>query len=257
MTSTAAATTPPTSCSSRRPSGAWQATTKVTLPVTANYQQAGLIVYGDDDNYAKLDLLYDGGRRVRVHPGDRRDAAQRGRRQRPPHPAGDTVYLRLTSDGTNLTAALLGRRRRPSPRSAGRPRWPASPTRRSGVFALNGGTTAPVVDAAFDWFQVTPDAPAEPVDPSDEFAGATLDKCRWDAIVREDPAAYRVADGALQIDVPNGDIYGTRQHRADELHPAERAVRRLDPGDEGRRQPARTSSTSRPVCSCTPTTTTT
>ena len=41
---------------------------------------------------------------------------------------------------------------------------------------------------------------------------------------------------ALRIDVPNGDIYTDRQHRADELHPAERAVRRLDPGDEGRRQ---------------------
>ena len=27
--------------------------------------------------------------------------------------------------------------------------------------------------------------------------------------MREDPTAYRVADGALQIDVPNGDIYGT------------------------------------------------
>ena len=32
--------------------------------MTANYQQAGLLVYGDDDNYAKLDLLYNGSRRV-------------------------------------------------------------------------------------------------------------------------------------------------------------------------------------------------
>ena len=39
------------------PSGAWQATTKVTVPVTADYQQAGLLIYGDDDNYAKVDLL--------------------------------------------------------------------------------------------------------------------------------------------------------------------------------------------------------
>lgn len=76
-----------------------------------------------------------------------------------------------------------------------------------GVFALNGGTEAPVVDAVFDWFQFTPDAPAGPVEASDEFDGDSLDKCRWDAIVREDAAAYRLADGALQIDVPNGDIY--------------------------------------------------
>ncbi|MEK8109319.1 DUF1349 domain-containing protein [Micromonospora sp. M12] len=80
---------------------------------------------------------------------------------------------------------------------------------RIGVFALNGGTEAPVVDAAFDSFQVTPDAPAGTVDPSDEFTGSTLDKCRWDAITREDPTGYRVTEGALRIDVPNGDIYGT------------------------------------------------
>ena len=61
----------------------------------------------------------------------------------------------------------------------------------------------------FDSFLVSPDAPAGPVSPSDEFTGATLDKCRWNAVLREDPAAYRVTDGALKIDVPKGDIYGT------------------------------------------------
>ena len=34
-----------------------------------------------------------------------------------------------------------------------------------------------------------------PIDPSDEFDGSALDHCRWDAIVREDPAKYRVAGG--------------------------------------------------------------
>ena len=76
------------------PSGAWQATTKVTLPVTANYQQAGLIVYGDDDNYAKVDLLYSGSPPGRVHPGDRRHAAQRRRRQRSTAPPA-THLVRL------------------------------------------------------------------------------------------------------------------------------------------------------------------
>ena len=44
----------------------------------------------------------------------------------------------------------------------------------------------------FDSFLVSPDAPAGPVSPSDEFTGTTLDKCRWNAVLREDPAAYRV-----------------------------------------------------------------
>ncbi|WP_433127336.1 ThuA domain-containing protein [Micromonospora sp. CA-240977] len=189
------------------PTGAWEMTTKVTLPVTANYQQAGLLVYGDDDNYAKLDLLYNGSRRVEfireTAATPRNDAADSAAA-----PAGDTVYLRITSDGTNLTASSSGDGQTFTP--VGRSAALAGITNpRIGVFALNGGTEAPVVDAAFDSFQVTPDAPAGPVDPSDEFTGSSLDKCRWDAILREDPAGYRVTDGALRIDVPNGDIYGT------------------------------------------------
>ncbi|WBB55102.1 ThuA domain-containing protein [Verrucosispora sp. WMMD573] len=189
------------------PSGAWQATTKVTLPVTANYQQAGLLVYGDDENYAKLDLLYNGSRRVefiretagtpRNEGADSTDA-----------PAGDTVYLRVSSDGTSLTAALSadGQTFTPVGRSAA---LEGIENPRIGLFALNGGTDAPVVEAAFDWFQVTPDEPPGPVDPSDEFTGDALDKCRWNAIVREDPTAYQISDGSLRVDVPNGDIYGT------------------------------------------------
>jgi regulation of enolase protein 1 (concanavalin A-like superfamily) len=187
------------------PSGAWQATTKVTLPVTANYQQAGLLVYGDDDNYAKVDLLYNGSRRVefiretagtpRNEGADATDA-----------PAGDVIHLRLTSDGTSLTAEMSadGQTFTPVGRSAA---LAGITNPQIGVFALNGGTEAPVVDAVFDWFQFTPDAPAGPVDPSDEFTGDSLDKCRWNAILREDPAAYRITDGQLRIDVPNGDIY--------------------------------------------------
>ncbi|MBM0232432.1 ThuA domain-containing protein [Micromonospora sp. STR1_7] len=189
------------------PTGAWQMTTKVTLPVTANYQQAGLLVYGDDENYAKLDLLYNGSRRVefiRETAGTPRNEAADSAAA----PAGDTVHLRITSDGTNLTAAVSadGQTFTPVGQSAA---LAGITNPRIGLFALNGGTEAPVVDAAFDSFQVTPDAPAGPVDPSDEFTGDTLDKCRWDAILREDPTGYRVTGGALRIDVPNGDIYGT------------------------------------------------
>ena len=36
------------------PGGAFEATTKVTLPATKGYQQAGLVIYGDDNNYLKL-----------------------------------------------------------------------------------------------------------------------------------------------------------------------------------------------------------
>ncbi|WBB79182.1 ThuA domain-containing protein [Micromonospora sp. WMMD882] len=189
------------------PGGAWQATTKVTVPVTATYQQAGLIVYGDDDNYAKVDLLYNGSRVVEfIRETDGTPRNESG--DSAAAPAGDTVHLRLISDGTNLTAAFSadGQTFTPVGRSAA---LAGITNPRIGVFALNGGTEAPVVDAVFDWFQVTPDEPAGSVDPSDEFDGATLDKCRWNAILREDATKYQVTGGALRIDVPNGDIYGT------------------------------------------------
>ncbi len=188
------------------PTGAWQATTKVTLPITANYQQAGLIVYGDDANWAKLDLLFAETRRVefvrqtagtpRNEPADSAAAPDRA----------DTVFLRLTSDGTDLTAAMSadGQTFTPVGRAAS---LAGINDPKIGLFALNGGTAAPVVDAEFDWFQISPDELGEPVDPSDEFDGDALDKCRWGAIVREDATAYQLAGGQLTIDVPNGDIY--------------------------------------------------
>ena len=154
-----------------------------------------------------MDLLYSGSRRVEFI----RENAANPRNESADSaaaPAGDTIYLRLTSDGTNLTAAFSadGQTFTPVGRAAG---LAGINNPKIGLFALQGGTDAPVVNAAFDWFQISPDTLAEPVDPSDEFNGTSLDKCRWNAIVREDPTAYRVSGGALRIDVPNGDIYGT------------------------------------------------
>ncbi|GAB3857921.1 hypothetical protein GCM10029963_56740 [Micromonospora andamanensis] len=189
------------------PSGAWQATTRVTLAARADYQQAGLLIYGNDDNYAKLDLLYGGSRRVefiRESAGTPRNESTDSTAA----PTGDTIHLRLTSDGTNLTAAYSTDGQTFT--AVGRSAALAGITNpRIGLFALNGGTTAPVVNAQFDWFRITPDVTTSVVTPSDEFTGGSLEKCRWNAIVREDATRYRVTDGALRIDVPNGDIYGT------------------------------------------------
>ncbi|WP_229688566.1 ThuA domain-containing protein [Micromonospora yangpuensis] len=188
------------------PSGAWQATTRLTLAARADYQQAGLLVYGNDDNYAKLDLVYGGSRRVefiRESGGTPRNESTDSTAA----PTGDTVHLRLTSDGTNLTAAYSadGQTFTTVGRSAA---LAGISNPRIGLFALNGGTTAPVVNADFDWFRITPDTSTGTV-PSDEFTGSSLEKCRWNAVVREDTARYRMTDGSLRIDVPTGDIYGT------------------------------------------------
>ncbi|MFD0747244.1 ThuA domain-containing protein [Phytohabitans flavus] len=188
------------------PSGAWQATTKLTLATLVNYQQAGLIVYGDDENYAKLDVLYSGSRRIEFIRETAGAPRNEGADSTAAPTGSDTIFLRLTSDGTNLTAAYSadGQTFTPVGRSAA---LAGITNPKVGLFALQGGTDAPVVDASFDWFQITPDEPAGAVNPTDEFNGTSLDKCRWDAIVREDPTAYRVQGGQLYVDIPNGDIY--------------------------------------------------
>ncbi|GIF52353.1 glucose/arabinose dehydrogenase [Asanoa ferruginea] len=188
------------------PGGAWQATTKVTLPLTANYQQAGLILYGDDANFAKLDFLFADYKRVefirQTASVPRNEAADSA-----PTPTDiTTVFLRLTSDGTNLTGAFStdGVTYTPAGRSAS---LAGINNPKIGLYAVNGGTAAPVTDAQFDWFQISPDELGEDADPNDEFDGSALDKCRWDAVVREDATAYQVGGGQLTINVPNGDIY--------------------------------------------------
>ncbi|MCW2876696.1 MAG: hypothetical protein JWQ95_796 [Sphaerisporangium sp.] len=197
------------------PAGAWQATAKVTIAARDAYQQAGLILYGDDDNYAKMVISA----RTANDPATRVFQFVREEAGTPNEVAAsntanlgaafpDTAYVRLASNGTNLTASY----------SADGLTWKAMPQTdkamagivnpRIGLtsFASTGNRT--VIDAAFDWFQLTPDGSAGPLTPDDEFDGASLDACRWSTIVRPDAAATRVTGGNLEIDTGKGDIYG-------------------------------------------------
>jgi PKD repeat protein/glucose/arabinose dehydrogenase/type 1 glutamine amidotransferase len=198
------------------PAGAWQATTKVTLAARDAYQQAGLILYGDDDNYAKMVIeargTNDAAGRVfqfiREEAGTPNEvAASNTANLGATFP--DTAYVRLASDGTHLTAAY----------SADGQTWTAMPQTdkliagiadpRIGLTSFASTGDRKVIDAAFDWFQLVPDDTAGPVSPDDEFDGTALDPCRWNAVVRPDPAAQRVTGGNLEIDTGTGDIYGT------------------------------------------------
>ncbi|WP_309112821.1 ThuA domain-containing protein [Saccharothrix sp.] len=197
------------------PSGPFQATAKVHFPARRAYQQAGLVIYGDDDNYAKM---------VIEGRSDTDDAANRifqfireeagqpnevGESNTAPLGAAypDTVWVRFTSDGQNLTASY----------SADGQSFTAMPQTKAlagmvnpkvGLLSLvGGGGDRPVIDAEFDWFTLVPDDTAA-VDPNDDFTGTSLDGCRWNAVVRPDPTRYAVTDGGLRIDTSNGDIYG-------------------------------------------------
>src|SRR5690606_20755041 len=63
----------------------------------------------------------------------------------------------------------------------------------------NSGSPGAVVNAHFDWFHITPDNTSAAGEPNDEFDGTSLDACRW-TVANEDADAYRVNDGALEID---------------------------------------------------------
>ncbi|MGP3970053.1 ThuA domain-containing protein [Streptomyces sp. 6N223] len=207
------------------PDGAWEATTKLTLPARLAYQQAGLIVYGDDDNYAKMVL---GGRSTsgpdaasRIFQFILEDNGQPNEvSDSNTAPLGadypDTVWVRFTSDGSTLRASYSGDgstfTEMPQTKSLG-----AIENPRIGMFGLVNLASALPITAEFDNFVVTPDDTAGAAEPSDEFDGTELDACRWSGIVRSDPSAREVADGALRIDSSDGDIYGGSNTDPDNL----------------------------------------
>jgi cytochrome c len=197
------------------PDGPFTATAKVTIPAYAQYQQAGLLIWGGPDDYAKMVVQ---GRSAPADPATRifqyiREEAGAPNEVGDSNTAAlgaaypDTVYVRLAStDGQDLQASY----------SADGVTFTSMPQTKSlagiddpqiGLVALAGtGSTAPVVDAQFDWFHLTPDDTAEAPGPDDEFDADTLDPCRWD-VVREDPTGYRVTGGELEIDTTATDIY--------------------------------------------------
>ena len=198
------------------PDGAWQATTKVSLTARDAYQQAGLILYGDDDNYAKMvlegrgtasaaDRIFQFIREENGTPNEVADSNTANLGADYP----DTAYVRLSSDGTHLTASY----------SADGLSWTNMPETdkliagianpRIGLVSLSGTGTRPVIDAAFDWFQLVPDDTQTAPSPNDEFDGSGVDGCRWTTVVRPDASKTRVTGGNLEIDTTPGDIYGT------------------------------------------------
>jgi PKD repeat protein/glucose/arabinose dehydrogenase len=191
------------------PAGAWEAVTKLSFNGSEQYHQAGLIVYGDDDNYAKL------GRIAHSTTGDekfefisetggspRNDAADSTANL--PGSFPDDFLLKLTSDGTSVTAAY----------STDGAAWTAvgrpaalPPGARIGMFSFSS-QAASAPEAAFDSFRIgAPGGGTGGPSRDDQFDGSSLDKERWNAIVRENPAAYSVAGGELTITTEPGDIY--------------------------------------------------
>jgi cytochrome c len=192
------------------PDGPWTATAKMNFEGTQQYHQAGLLLYGNDDNFTKF------GRIAHTAAGDEKfefiyETNDTPRNEAPdstpniPAAFPDDFYVRITSDGTNITGSYSTDGSAWTP--VGRPA-PMPANARIGMFAFsNAAATAPV--AAFDWFEL--DGPGGGGGGgssfSDAFDGNSLDKTRWNAIVRDVPAEYTVEGGQLTITTSPGDIY--------------------------------------------------
>lgn len=145
------------------PSGAFTITAKINLQAQTRYQQAGIIVYGDDDNYTKLDRGATNA--ASASPVEKFEfinevagTARNSSADYTPNLDETTFpadyYVRITStDGTTITGAYStdGSTWTPVGQSAN---LPANP--QVGFFALSNGA-ATNVTAQFDWFQLDGD----------------------------------------------------------------------------------------------------
>jgi PKD repeat protein len=189
-------------------SGPWTATAKVNFEAVAQYQQAGIMVYGGDDDYLKL------GRIAHTAAGDEKFEYIHEAAGTPDNTTADSTaniaaafpddyWVQLRYDGTNVTGWY-------SPdgsvwTQAGRA-WPLPANARVGVFAFGNQAATAGPEAAFDSFRITQPGAASGPSFDDEFDGSTLDAERWNASVRQNANAV-VGGGQLTITTEPGDIY--------------------------------------------------
>ncbi|HWM09524.1 MAG TPA: PKD domain-containing protein, partial [Solirubrobacteraceae bacterium] len=135
------------------PSGPWTMTTRLTFNPNENYEQAGLLVYGDDQNYVKADYVYANGRGLEfLREAGGTAAGFGGFVGIATEPT--TVDMRITSDGTTLRAYYRFDGEPWTP--YGEPALLASvPNPKIGMYANDSNATVTTIDdAVFDYFRI-------------------------------------------------------------------------------------------------------
>ena len=140
------------------PTGPWTMTTRLTFDPNENYEQAGLLVYGDDANYVKADYVYANGRGLEfLREANNVAAGFGGFVNISTQPT--TVEMRITSDGTTLRAYY--RFDGGAWTLYGEPAALASvPNPKIGIYANDSNATVTTRnDAVFDYFRITAGLP--------------------------------------------------------------------------------------------------
>ncbi len=195
------------------PSGAWTATTQLdSKAFTREGQQAGFIVRKDDKTFSKFVVINKGtqGRWFEhIFTNDQQPRLEIGTDTTAPlndsFPA--LVYIRVVSDGNTIRGEYSGDGSSWTP--IGRPAQIGA-AGQIGVYAADNSQDGPEVPFEFVALNAQ----------SDEFAGSTLEKCRWSTIVREDATAYRVQNGALELDTTAGEVGDTAKNLIGQPVPA-------------------------------------
>ena len=203
------------------PGGEFEVTTQVTLNATKGYQQAGLIVYGDDNNYLKL--VYSG--RSTAAAGSKaanviQFAKEVNATASETNSANlgadfpDTVWLRMTStNGSSVTASYStdGDTWLPINAANAARDLTGITAPKVGLLAL-GATAAGAADnlvAEFDHFKLTPDDTAVPCNNGcfvEEFDGSALSS-DWGTV--RPSGNLTVSGGSVKIPMEATDLYQT------------------------------------------------
>jgi PKD repeat protein/glucose/arabinose dehydrogenase len=182
----------------------WSITTEMTWSPTQNYQNAGLMIYGDDDNYIKTGLVWNGSRNFELI----KELEQNPNHINTTSAAGvpDTFFLRYVSDdGTSVVSQFSADGESWS--DVGETDITGIPDPKIGIYAMaTSQPGAEEITANFHSVTIEPDC--EPATCfGDAFDDAALDTSRWNDIVRPDDSLYRLEDGVLWVETVAGDIY--------------------------------------------------
>jgi cytochrome c len=142
------------------PEGEWEIETRLTLEHTREWQYAGLMLHADDDNYVRVSYTASSPTNRFLEFQTETDGSREWHDNNVEVPGDpDTLHLRLTSDGSELTAAY----------SVDGEEWTdldgAAPVMEDATFGLiAAGDTGPrEVDAFVDYFRLADDEDPEDV----------------------------------------------------------------------------------------------
>lgn len=135
-------------------SGDWSITTKATFSAKPNqvYQQAGLIVYQDDNNYLKLGRLFLGSYGGNVFQFGKEVSGTFTEENATDSISSTTVYLKITKSGTSYSAYYSADGTTYT--QVGTAQSLSLSTIKAGLFGCNGTQTATELNVDFDYFNV-------------------------------------------------------------------------------------------------------